>query len=78
MDTVSAIMAFESGELDAQGTVELFVELFNSGIINHLQGSYGRSGHSLLERGIIYHNGNGKYTINQERLDKLMGNLTSP
>jgi hypothetical protein len=71
MDIVGKIMAFESGELDTQETVEFFVELFNSGLINQLQGSYGRAGHGMLNNGVIVHGENG-YEIDQDRLDKLM------
>lgn len=60
-DTVGNIMAFEGGELGAWETVELFVQLANSGQVYHLQGSYGRGMHSLLEQGHIVRNANGKY-----------------
>ena len=41
MDQVSQIMAFESGELDEDQTIELFQSLINSGLAWQLQGSYG-------------------------------------
>ena len=69
MDVVGQIMAFEEGELDAQQTLELFVELMNSGTINHLQGIYGRTAMSFLMRGFITQDSLG-YKINQDKLPK--------
>jgi hypothetical protein len=60
-DTVGNIMAFESGELNVWDTVELFVQLGNSGQVYHLQGSYGRMMNSLLKEMYIVRNANGKY-----------------
>ena len=51
MDQVSKIMAFESGELDFDATVELFQELIDSGLAWQLQGSYGRIAQNLIEAG---------------------------
>ena len=51
MDQVSKIMAFESGELDEEGIIELFQELIDSGLVWQLQGSYGRMASSLIENG---------------------------
>ena len=51
MDQVSKIMAFESGELDFDATVELFQELIDSGLVWQLQGSYGRVARSLIKDG---------------------------
>ena len=58
-DVVGNIMAFEDGELDKDGAIQLFIHLFNTGTINHLQGSYGRTGKSLLETGVIIKTDNG-------------------
>ena len=53
MDIVSEIIAFEAGELDNQGVIELFSKLISSGMAWTLQGSYGRAAHSLIERGYL-------------------------
>ena len=51
MDQVDKIMAFESGELDFDETVEFFQKLIDSGLVWQLQGSYGRMANSLIENG---------------------------
>ena len=51
MDQIDKIMAFESGELDFDSTVELFQDLIDSGLAWQLQGSYGRMANSLIENG---------------------------
>ena len=51
MDQVSKIMAFESGELDEEGIIELFQELIDSGLVWKLQGSYGRTAKALIDAG---------------------------
>jgi hypothetical protein len=51
MDQVDKIMAFESGELDEEGIIELFQELIDSGLVWQLQGSYGRTANFLIENG---------------------------
>ena len=51
MDQVSKIMAFESGEMDFDATVEFFQELIDSGLAWSFQGSYGRTARALIEAG---------------------------
>ena len=51
MSQIDKIMAFESGELDFDATVELFQELIDTGLVWQLQGSYGRMASSLIENG---------------------------
>jgi hypothetical protein len=41
-DLVGAIMAHEDGSLDKKGTDKLFKHLNKTGMVNQLQGSYGR------------------------------------
>ena len=51
MDMVDRIIAHETGELDAEGTLELFGELIRSGAAWTLQGSYGRAARDLIDAG---------------------------
>ena len=51
MNQIDKIMAFESGELDEEGVLELFQELIDSGLAWQLQGSYGRIAQNLIEAG---------------------------
>jgi hypothetical protein len=52
-DFIDAIMAFESGELDDAGIIELFQHLVDSGVAWQLQGSYGRTATALVEAGLV-------------------------
>ena len=45
-------MAFESGKLDEQQTIEFFQGLIDSGLVWQLQGSYGRTARNLIEAGL--------------------------
>jgi hypothetical protein len=47
------IVAYESGELDQDQTIQLFQELYDSGMVWKLQGHYGRLAFQLLEAGLI-------------------------
>lgn len=67
MDTVSAIMDYESGELDEDGFLDLFAELIRAGTVWGLQGSYGRTAASLIDVGLITPDG----TINAEKVNEL-------
>ena len=49
---IDNIMAFESGELDEQQTIEFFQSLIDSGLVWQLQGSYGRTARNLIEAGL--------------------------
>jgi hypothetical protein len=51
MDQVDKIIAFEQGDLDHEGILELFQELIDSGLAWQLQGSYGRIARNLIEAG---------------------------
>lgn len=48
---VGQIVAYENGELDAEGVVELFQGMIDSGVVWRLQGSYGRAAAQLIEAG---------------------------
>lgn len=52
-DTVGGIRAFESGELDEDGVIELFQHLIDTGTVWHLQGSYGRTAQALITAGLV-------------------------
>jgi hypothetical protein len=51
---LTAIIAFEQGELDEDGIIELFQQLVDSGLAWQLQGSYGRMAIALLSEGLIH------------------------
>ena len=51
MSQIDKIIAFEQGELDEEGILELFQELIDSGLAWQLQGSYGRTARALIEAG---------------------------
>jgi len=52
-DEVGAIMAYESGELDKDGCIELFQHLVDNGHAWSLQGSYGRTARALIDAGYV-------------------------
>lgn len=52
-DVTGNIIAFEQGELDREGVIELFQHLVNTGLAWQLQGSYGRMAADLIEAGEI-------------------------
>lgn len=56
-DVVEAIMAFEAGESDYDGTLKLFAHLIASGLAWQLQGSYGRAAAELINQGVITRTG---------------------
>jgi hypothetical protein len=55
---VSKIIAFESGELSAEETLELFSELVKNGQAWTLQGHYGRTAKDFIDNGFLDRNGN--------------------
>lgn len=50
---IDKIIAYESGELDEEGTLELFQHLVDTGQAWTLQGHYGRTAAALIEAGQI-------------------------
>lgn len=51
---VDQMIAYEQGDLNAGETVELFQRLIDTGTINHLQGSYGRTAQRLYALGLVH------------------------
>lgn len=47
----SEIIAYEEGELEYDEVVVLFQKLIDTGMINHLQGSYGRQAMQFIHSG---------------------------
>jgi hypothetical protein len=57
MDLVSKIIAWESGELSDNETIEFFSELVKNGMAWSLQGMYGRFAMGLIENGFLSRSG---------------------
>lgn len=53
MDLTDKIIAYETGELNNDGIIELFSELVKNGQAKKLQGKYGRMASNLIENGIL-------------------------
>lgn len=53
VELVPLLVAYECGELDEDGVLELFQHLVDSGIAWQLQGSYGRAAMAMIEAGVI-------------------------
>ena len=54
---VDAIMSFEDGSLGDEKTLELFSELIKTGMVNHLQGFYGRTAAEMMKQGYLDRSG---------------------
>jgi hypothetical protein len=52
-DLVGSIMAHEAGELDDEGEKELFTHLRKTGMVNKLQGHYGRLDNHYKKTGFL-------------------------
>jgi hypothetical protein len=52
-DLLGSIIAFEEGELDEDGVIELFQDLVTTGLAWTLQGRIGRTAVDLIEAGLI-------------------------
>jgi len=64
---IDKIIAYESGELDNQGILELFSDLIKTGKAWSLQGHYGRTAKHFIENQLISSEG----VINWERYQEL-------
>ena len=51
MDVVNKMIAWESGELDHDETVEFFQHLIDTGMVFSLQGCYQRTAAALIRSG---------------------------
>jgi len=51
MTMINQVIAYEQGELDEEGIIDLFQELINSGMAWEMQGSYGRTAKALINAG---------------------------
>lgn len=72
-DLVDGIIAYETGELDAAGILALFSDLVKSGKAWRLQGHYGRTAASLIDRGFLTPDG----AITPEALEAISGEVDS-
>jgi hypothetical protein len=52
-DVVGRIMDYESDQLGTKETIELFQYLVDTGMVNQLQGHYGRMAKTLIQAGHI-------------------------
>ncbi len=53
-DRTSAIIAYETGELDEEKMIELFQHLVDTNLAWQLQGHYGRTATALIEAGVVH------------------------
>jgi hypothetical protein len=63
---VDKIIAFESGELNNEGILELFAELIKTGQAWSLQGCYGRTAQGLIDKGPIDSQGTINWEVYQD------------
>jgi len=56
-DMAGAIIAFESGELKMEQVLELFQYLIDEGMVECLQGRYGRMAELLINEGVCHKRG---------------------
>lgn len=53
-DRIGAIIAYESGELDDEATIELFQHLIDTGLAWSLQGHYDRTATALINNSFCH------------------------
>ena len=51
---VMDFIAYENGDMDEYEVIDFFQRLVDTGMINHLQGHYGRTAQSLIDSGDIF------------------------
>lgn len=57
MINLDALIAYETGTLDADGEIEFFADLIATGTAWQLQGSYGRAAQAFIDAGLISETG---------------------
>ena len=57
INLLKGLNAWESGELDQLAELEFFSSLLRTGMINHLQGTYGRTAIALVRAGLLHPDG---------------------
>lgn len=57
LNNLDQIIAYEQGELDESGFLELFSSLINTGDAWRLQGHYGRTASALIANGVLTNTG---------------------
>lgn len=53
MPDISAIIAYEQGDLNEDQTIALFQELVDTGMAWRLQGHYGRTAYAMVDAGLV-------------------------
>lgn len=56
-DTVTKIVAYESGEMSDIEILDFFAEMIKSKLVWQLQGSYGRTAAELINAGLVDNEG---------------------
>ena len=51
---VMDFIAYENGDMDEYEVIDFFQRLVDTGMINHLQGHYGRTAQALIDSGDIF------------------------
>ena len=51
MTMINQVIAYEQGELDEEGIIDMFQQLITSGLAWEMQGSYGRTAKALINAG---------------------------
>lgn len=51
MTMINQVIAYEQGELNEEGIIDMFQQLINSGMAWKMQGSYGRTAKALIDAG---------------------------
>jgi len=55
MNQLDRMISWEEGDLDEEGTIDLFQDLIDSGLVWRLQGCYGRMAQALIDNGLCHY-----------------------